>query len=73
MKNIDLHGKTVKEAEAVFDEYLNRARMERQLIEIQFITGNGKIQTRLKELVKLHDIHSYVPLNNAGCIVIEFQ
>jgi DNA-nicking Smr family endonuclease len=73
IRSIDLHGKKVADAEALFNEWLNRSRLERRLFEIQFITGNGKIHSRLKALASHHDLYHYVPLSNRGVIVIEFE
>ncbi len=71
--SIDLHGYTLAAAEKVFDKYLDRARMEKKLIEVHFITGTGKIQVRFKELAESLELYHYYPLNNRGVIVIEFE
>ena len=73
MKSIDLHGRTVAEAVAVFEDWLNRSRMDGKLIEIQFIVGTGKIMDRLKELATREGLYAYVPMANRGCLVIEFE
>ena len=71
--DIDLHGKTVAEAERIFEEWLNRSRVDGHLIEMQFIVGTGKIMDRLKGLAKEYGLNAYVPLGNRGCLVVEFE
>ena len=71
--SLDLHGKTVAESEAIFNDWLNRSRMGKRLIEIEFITGPGKIHSRLRALAQASDLYHYVPLNNRGCLVVEFE
>jgi DNA-nicking Smr family endonuclease len=72
-EELDLHGYTVAAAERVFEKYLDRARIEKKLIEVHFITGTGKIQVRFKELATQLELYHYYPLNNRGVIVIEFE
>lgn len=69
----DLHGLKVEEAEKIFFKLLDEARMASDTIEVEFITGRGKIQSRLAALAKEHDLHHYVPMSNAGVIVVEFE
>jgi len=69
----DMHGRTVAEAEAFFHQILNESRLARKTQEVVFITGTGKIQTRLRELAKSHEIHAYIPLANLGCLIMEFE
>ena len=73
MKSHDLHGLKVSESEALFMKYLNEARVSGKIVEVNFITGTGKIQERLKKLALENDLNSYVPLSNRGCIVVEFE
>ena len=73
MLDIDLHGFTVREAEEIFHSKLNESRLQKRLIEVNFITGIGDIQARLKELAHEQDLYFYVPMHNRGCIVIEFE
>lgn len=73
MKQIDMHGRQVKEAEEVFYQHLNEARLKNELIEVTFVTGTGAIQVALKKLCAAQDLYHYVPLANRGCIVIEFE
>lgn len=73
MDSLDLHGKKVAEAEKIFFDYLDKARLSKKLIEVNFITGTGLIQNRFLALSKEHDLNAYVPMHNRGCIVIEFE
>ncbi len=73
MESLDLHGKKVAEAESIFFDYLDKARLGKRLIEVNFITGTGLIQTRYLALAKEHQCNAYIPMHNRGCIVIEFE
>ncbi len=73
MKQIDMHGKRVADAEKAFDTLLNEARLGKKLIEITFVTGTGAIQEMLKRRASEQDLYHYIPLANRGCIVIEFE
>ena len=73
MQQIDMHKKRLKEAEEIFHECLNEARLKQEAREICFITGTGPIQEMLKRLAKEQQLNAYVPMANPGCIVIEFE
>ena len=73
MKQIDLHGKRLKEAEEIFHTLLNQTRMTGKNQETLFITGTGPIQEMLKKLAKEQELNAYVPMANRGCIVVEFE
>lgn len=73
MKDIDLHGKRLLEAEKIFEAQLNDARLKSKWIEIQFITGAGPIRDRILALAQEHGLHHYIPMHNRGCIVVEFE
>lgn len=70
---IDLHGYLLADAERVFYEFLNEARLNKKAKEVTFITGTGKIQERLMRLGRENDVHSYIPLANRGCLIMEFE
>ena len=72
-EELDLHGYTVSAAEKVFHQFLDRSRLRKRLIEVHFITGTGKIQSRFVELAIEHELYHYRPLNNVGVIVVEFE
>ena len=72
MEEHDLHGYKLAEAEEFFFQLLNRVRMAKEEQEIAFITGIGVIQKRLQELAKEHELYFYIPMANAGVIVIHF-
>lgn len=73
MKELDLHGKRVADAEALFFDHLNNSRLKDVLEVICFITGQGLIRERLLAMAKEHELYHYVPLANRGCVVIEFE
>jgi DNA-nicking Smr family endonuclease len=73
VKELDLHGKKVAEAEDVFFEFLNSSRLKKELKVICLITGTGLIRERLLALCQEHDLYHYSPLANRGCVVIEFE
>lgn len=73
IKEIDLHGWKLADAEKLFYELLNEARFQRKIIERLFITGTGVIRERFLVLAKEHDCHAYIPLANRGCIIVEFE
>ena len=73
MKELDLHGKKVADAEALFFDYLNNSRLADELKVICFVTGHGLIRERLLVLAKEHELYHYVPMANRGCVVIEFE
>lgn len=73
MKEIDVHGKNVQETEAIFYDLLNQSRIEKKLVEINFITGTGILQKRLQALATENDLYFYSPLHNRGCVIIEFE
>ncbi len=70
---LDLHGRRVLDAEEIFYQYLNESRQKRNLIELHFITGAGKIQNRLKEMSVEFDLNHDVQLGNRGVLVVEFE
>jgi len=71
--SIDLHGYLVSAAAQVFFQKLNQARMDNKLVEINFITGSGKIQQKFIELATQNELKHYIPMQNRGCIIIEFE
>ncbi|MCB0405248.1 MAG: Smr/MutS family protein [Bdellovibrionales bacterium] len=73
MRELDLHGKLVAEAEDIFHEILNEVRMNGRAQEVMFITGVGKIQERLKMLASEQDLNHYVQMGNRGVLVVEFE
>ena len=73
MIELDLHGMTVEEAAYVFFSRLNESRLHKKRIEVNFITGIGKLRNALEELAEHHKLHFYIPMNNAGSIVVEFE
>ena len=73
INEIDLHGWKLQEAEKLFFDLLNEARIKRVLIEKLFITGTGAIRERYRELADAHDCRYYIPMANRGCIVVEFE
>ena len=73
IKEYDLHGMRLKEAEDFFYEILNDVRLKRKSLEINFITGTGVIQNRIKEMAAAQDLTAYIPLANRGCIIVEFE
>jgi len=70
---IDLHGYLLVDAERVFFDFLNEARLKNKAKEVTFITGTGKIQELLMRLGKENEVHSYIPLANRGCLIMEFE
>ena len=72
-REIDTHGLSLKAAEELFYSTLNEVRLKKTELEVTFITGVGRIQSRFKELSQEHDLNHYVPMNNRGCIVVEFE
>lgn len=73
MREFDLHGYKLPDAEEFFYKLLSEIRMKKRSEEINFITGTGKIQELLKKLAKEQDLNSYSPMANRGCIVVEFE
>ena len=73
MKQIDMHGKRLLEAEQLFYGLLDEVRLKRGEQEVLFITGTGAIQEMLKRLADEQGLNWYVPLANRGCIVVEFE
>jgi len=73
MREYDLHGKRLKEAEDLFYEILNAVRLQGKAQEVNFITGSGVIQERFKVMAAEQDLNAYIPLANRGCIVVEFE
>ncbi|MEZ4750292.1 MAG: hypothetical protein R3B54_06610 [Bdellovibrionota bacterium] len=73
MRQLDLHGKLVAEAEEIFHDILNDVRMKDRAEEVMFITGVGKIQDRLKALASEQDLNHYVQMGNRGVLVVEFE
>jgi hypothetical protein len=73
MRQIDMHGKRLKDAEELFYRLLDEVRLKKAEEEIFFITGIGPIQDMLKKLSKEQGLNHYVPLANRGCIVVEFE
>ncbi|MCB0417435.1 MAG: hypothetical protein H6617_10730 [Bdellovibrionaceae bacterium] len=73
MRELDLHGKLVAEAEEIFHDILNEVRMKGRSEEVMFITGVGKIQDRLKALASGQDLNHYVQMGNRGVLVVEFE
>jgi hypothetical protein len=73
MRTHDLHGKRLTEAEEFFHQILGEIRMKRASEEVAFITGSGVIQGRIKDLATQEGLTAYVPMNNRGIIVVEFE
>lgn len=72
-RQIDTHGMTVLQAETIFDKLLSEIRLKREEVEVTFVTGTGLVQLRLKDLATANDLNFYVPLNNRGVLVVEFE
>ena len=73
MREFDLHGYRLPDVEDFFYKLLSEIRMKKRHEEINFITGTGKIQVLLKKLSKEQELHTYIPMANGGCIVVEFE
>ncbi len=70
---LDMHGMRLQEAEDVFLKILGEVRMKRGFKRVQFITGQGAIQTRFKQLSSENDLECTVQLGNAGVLIVHFE
>lgn len=75
MRTIDLHGKRPEDAEREFHRALSEARTKGKSVEVEFIVGRGTgtIRYAILSLATDHGVIAYVPLNNEGRIVVEFE
>ena len=67
-------GKNIKTC-GLYPDYSIRlfSRLKGKLIEVTFLTGVGTLRDKLEEMAKKYQLNYYIPMGNAGCIVIEFE
>jgi len=66
---IDFHHYYVEDAVSVVEGIVNECRMSSIPRDCRFITGRGKIQRRLIELLtETYELEPIIPLSNSGVI-----
>jgi DNA-nicking Smr family endonuclease len=66
---IDFHHYYVEDAVSVVEGIINECRMSAVPRDCRFITGRGKIQRTLYELLKgVYELEPVIPLSNSGVI-----
>lgn len=68
---LDFHHYYVEDAVSVVEGVINQVRLQQKPLYCSFITGRGKIQAALVELLKVtYDLEPVIPLSNSGVIEV---
>ncbi|MEI6080414.1 MAG: hypothetical protein WCQ53_07255 [bacterium] len=69
---IDFHHYLVEDAVRVAESIVNYARINDERVECRFITGRGRIQQELMELLaQTYELKPVVPMSNTGVVLVE--
>ena len=70
---IDLHGLTIAEATKIVLEIIDKIRLSRSTETIELVTGQGKMQRKMLDLLKEYQCEATIRLGNSGIIVAEVE
>ena len=66
---VDYHGKTIEDALRDAEEKISNARAAGSAVQVEFITGHGKIKQELPKLLKKYKIECAEKLGNTGALI----
>ncbi|MFH1223006.1 MAG: hypothetical protein V1647_01525 [Pseudomonadota bacterium] len=69
---MDFHGFLVEDALRTAESIISYARMNREYVSCNFVTGRGRIQRELFDMLKdIYELDPVIPMSNSGMVMVD--